>query len=323
MRIIDTIRAGGVVALLAFPALAGGPAKVSAHPTTIDPLVPCTTADNRAALDSSEAPCPDEEVFNASNDRILEAKTAAADAYVGTLQDSGSQDDYAQAEAWLLTATGEGAIRADAATIPLDRDNRLSASFKPFAQTTDYYCGPATVESILSFLGATTSWASDPITGSHDALTGDADVDQPLLANDFWLRADANDGTAWGAMYVPFALNAWRGSRWYVAASTPKIPGGTLTKDEALRDIRYDVDHGYPVAENVLYSPQTYYPAGFTPGVRYTHWDTIYGAGGYASVPYVDVGQVFHEPSTEYRPYQRIDWDRHWTAIAAWHGIVW
>jgi hypothetical protein len=199
----------------------------------------------------------------------------------------------------------------------------LSLNFFPFEQVTPYYCGAATVQSILQFLGPHRSWAFDPETNGHDVLKADPQQDQTLLANNFWLATDQNNGTNWGERYIPFALNAWRGSRWYVQTATPTLEGGTLTKDQALRDIQYDTDRGYPVAENVLYSAETYYPAGFMPGIRYEHWDTVYGHVSDNGSEYVQIGQVYHDQQTPYNRWQQVQWDVHWTAIEAWHGIVW
>jgi hypothetical protein len=298
----------------------------------VRPLVPCHVATDRAALDPWEAPCVDDAQMVDSNARILAAKTAAANAYTGYLTNVTSKQKYDNAQDWLTLVTGEGNVPKppSAATIPAAHSavtagaKRLQEQFFPFEQTTSYYCGPATVESILSFLGPFTSATADRQTKQVDQLSGDPARDQALLANGFWLATEKHNGTNWGEAYVPFALNAWRGSRWYVQAAGPGVPGGSLSQDQALRDIRYDVDHGYPVAENVLYSAQTYYPAGFVPGVRYTHWDTIYGqTTDETGRPYVQIGQTYHDESMPYARYQQVAWDVHWTAIAAWHGIVW
>lgn len=280
-------------------------------------------------LDPGMGPCTNAIDMHIISTDILAAKTAAANAYVNSLYGIGSSADLQRAEANLFRLTGEPnasgtQVRAstDAANAPSIDALRLKLNFFPMEQITPYYCGPATVQTILSFLGPRQSWAVDPITNRHDELTGDPHKDQRLLANNFWLGTDRNGGTNWGEAYVPFALNAWRGTRWYVQAATPNL-GGTLTKDQALRNIRYDTDHGYPVAENVLYSAETYYPAGFMPGIRYKHWDTIFGQVSANNQTFVQIGQVYHDNRSPYERYQQVPWDIHWSAIGGWYGIVW
>lgn len=297
------------------------------------PLVPCKQAVDPQVLDASEAPCVNDDVLHDSNERILAAKTNAANAYADVLSGRGTAQQLQDAEDWLITVTGEGTVQKRGSTVATNAPTGnaglplvgadLKANFFPFEQLTSYYCGAASVQSILYYLGPHRSWAVDPLTNGHDVLKGDSQHDQPMLANQFWLAAEQNDGTNWGERYVPFALNSWRGSRWYVEAATPLMEAGTLTQDQALRDIRYDTDRGYPVAENVLYSPSTYYPAGFMPGIRYQHWDTIYGLSMADGKQYVNIGQVYHDQRTPYQRWQQVEWDVHWSAIGGWHGIVW
>ena len=298
-------------------------------------LVPCAHSVDPNSLDAGEAPCVNDDVLHDSNERILQAKTNAANAYADALSGRGTAQQLQDAEDWLITVTGEGAVARGDSTVAAKAPNGkaslpligsdLKANFFPFEQITNYYCGAASVQSILYYLGPHRSWALDPVTNAHDVIKGDAQHDQTLLANDFWLGTEANSGTNWGEHYVPFALNSWRGSRWYVQAATPTLEGGTLTKDQALRDIAYDTDRGYPVAENVVYSSETYYPAGFLPGIRYEHWDTIFGQSkdNGTGTQYVNIGQVYHDQQTPYERWQQVPWDIHWSAIEAWHGIVW
>ena len=329
LRVASLLVISVVMLLGATVANAAAPEKSPLPP--VRPLVPCHVASNRAELDPWEAPCVDAQQMADSNDRILAAKTAAANAYIGYIFNLTPKSDYDNAQDWLTLVTGEANVQQPATTVATSAGKngvtagatRLKEQFFPFEQVTSYYCGPATVQSILTFLGPFTSATVDRETRQKDQLTGDPAKDQSLLANSFWLATDKHNGTNWGEGFVPFALNAWRGSRWYVQAAGPGLPDGTLTQDQALRDIRYDTDHGYPVAENVLYSAQTYYPAGFIPGVRYSHWDTIYGQVTDAGNTYVQVGQVYHDKSTPYERYQQVEWNVHWSAIAGWHGIVW
>lgn len=267
-----------------------------------------------------------------ANKQVLQTKTDVANAYVDSIYGIGSPSRLRDSEDWLLTFTGEAAVVGKSGQdVLVSQGNRLTLKPNParlknnfwaFEQINSWYCGPATVQSMLHFLGTQKSAAPNGITRRNDTLNGDPDHDQPVLASDYWLATNKNGGTNWGEAYVPFTLNAWRGSRWYVLDGTPNV-GGTLTKDQALRNIRYDTDRGYPIAENVLYAPETYYPAGFWPGVRYEHWDTIFGMNSDGADTRVQVGQVYHDERLPYGQFQNVLWDVHWSAIEQWHGIVW
>jgi len=265
---------------------------------------------------------------------IAEAKMAAAMAYSGQV-DGKPAKNLESLEKWTRALTGESrkdvrpsspefALPKDGKAQPLSNQKRaeLQTRYLPFEQVTDYYCGPATVMSMLHFLGATEAKIKNH-DGGIDRLNGDPVHDQRLLAGDFWLATEKYNGTMWGEGYVPFALNGFLGTDWYVLEGTPNV-GGDLTKDKALAAIRYDTDRGYPVAENVLYSPETYYPAGFWPGITYMHWDTVFGhykEGNGRQM--VQIGQVYHSPTLPFERYQSIPWDVHWDAIGKWYGIVW
>ncbi|MEX1103603.1 MAG: C39 family peptidase, partial [Dehalococcoidia bacterium] len=221
----------------------------------------------------------------ASTADIVKAKTNVADLYAGYLAGTTSYADLNQAEQALSAMTGEelkGPV--------FGGKRKLEEHYSPFRQVTDYYCGPATVQSILWFLGARDEDAvSDP--ASATGMTGRGDVDQRLLANGTNLRTESGHGTDWGSI-VPDTINNWRGTRWYAAFATPNA-GGTLHKDQAWRDIQYAVDHGYPVAANVSLNSNTLIPAGFNPGIAYQHWETIAGYFEKDGVRYVKVGQVY------------------------------
>ena len=125
-------------------------------------------------------------------------------------------------------------------------------------QINSYYCGPATVETILRYLGPQTSATMDTTDNTYPAFTSNSATNQARLANPFWLATDRNRQTGWGPQYIPFALNTWRGSDWYVQAATPNLAGGTLTKAQAWINIRTDMLYRHPVAENVKYNDDTY-----------------------------------------------------------------
>lgn len=245
---------------------------------------------------------------------IVAAKTRVANLYAAVQAGTGSSSELRRAEAELTAMTGERIV-----PVVTGGRNRLARNFAPFRQVTDYYCGPATVQSILWFLGVRDE-ARAANAGVADGVTDRAGPDQQQLATDRWLGADAAEGTSWGDA-VPDAINAWRGTRWYAAFGTPNVDG-TLDKEQAMRDIVYAIDHGYPVATNVLLSDTTFIPAGFSEGREYEHWETIVGYFDRDGARYVKVGQVYGEGDA-YDPLQEIPWDEYWPAIENWYGIVW
>ncbi|MFN8507843.1 MAG: hypothetical protein U0547_09790 [Dehalococcoidia bacterium] len=254
---------------------------------------------------------------------IATAKMNAALSYSAYLEGKGSKATVDAYEAWLRALTGEqprAVVRLD------DPSARVNASiqkfFWPYEQINSNYCGPATAMSILRFLGPATSKTPNK-EGVRDQLTGVPETDQEMFAGNFWLATAKNRQTYWGEKYMPFTLNSWRGTKWYVQSAGPGLEGGTLTKEQALAAIKFDTDRSYPVAENVLYSNRTYYPAGFWPGVTYAHWDTVYGHYMQNGRQVVQVGQVYHDKRLPYDRFQDVDWETHWSAIGGWHGLVW
>ncbi|MGH2610238.1 MAG: hypothetical protein ACRDHF_14245 [Tepidiformaceae bacterium] len=251
----------------------------------------------------------------ASTADIVAAKTNVADLYAGYLAGTHSLDALTTAEAALEAMTGE-----DIKPVTDGGKARLEAHYSPFRQVTDYYCGPATVQSILWALGVRDEDAVNT-PAAATGMTGRGDVDQRLLANGGNLRTEGGGGTDWGSI-VPDTINKWRGTRWYAPFATPKA-GGTLHQDQAWRDIQYAVDHGYPVAANVRLGSDTLFPQGFNQGMTYYHWETIAGYFEKDGVKYVKVGQVYAAGNLEYDPLQEIPWDTYWPAIGTHFGIVW
>jgi len=246
---------------------------------------------------------------------IAGLKTQAANAYDAVVRGAGSKAELARIEDQLYAVTSEPRRDSSARMASL----LLSERYRPIRQVNWYYCGPASVSSMLWFLGAR-ELPTTNADGNRPALTGRPETDQALLASVEWLGTENNEGTAWGGV-VPGVLNEWRGTTWYVESATETI-GGELTKDQAFRNIRYDLDRGYPVAANVLYDASTFYPAGFMEGISYEHWETIYGYFERDGTWFVRVGQVYGGESG-YEALQAIPWDRYWTAIDARYGLVW
>ena len=244
-----------------------------------------------------------------STQEIMGAKAHVADVYDAYLHGRADQAELRAAEDHVSDLTGE--------RVETTGGNRRSdlPGYEPFRQITPSYCGPATVQSMLHFLSR-----SKP--GPKDAMLANGPgPDQQVLARDEWLVTNALDGTSWGET-VPSTLNAWRGTRWYAAFGTPNA-GGELTKDQAMRQIQYAIDHGYPVAANVIYGPSTYTPAGFSPGTTYMHWESIIGYLDRDGERYIRLGESYGSPGHEYVPIQEIRWDDYWPAIGSWYGLVW
>ncbi len=200
-------------------------------------------------------------------------------------------------------------------------------SLTVYGQINSYYCGPATAETILRYLGPQQSQTYDSVYGGYPTLTGNTTNDQGVLATTAWLWTDHDGGTGWGPTRIPHTLNDWRNSSYYVGTATPNL-GGSLSKSTAWWDIDFDMTYGYPVAENVRYKQSlSYIPLGFNPAGDFVHWDVVKGTWT-DSVPYpgakwVYIGQVYHSPGYSWYPSQPKDWDTHWLAISVHHGILW
>jgi hypothetical protein len=270
---------------------------------------------------------------------IRAAKHAAATAFAENSSSDSSNAALAAAELRLEMLSGES-ISPRRSVPGTNRQTErllgsgLDASFWPFSQIYGYYCGPATAQSMLWFLGGgttTTSATYDTQTGAYDQLNANSSHDQPILGNSFWLATDTYGGTNWGSLYLPFTLNSWRGTSYYAGEGAANV-GGSLTQATAHAYVFYDTVLDYPVAENVLYlSGVTFNPQGFLNGVRYEHWDTLYGFATSGGIEYAKVGQVYgaslfdgNAPTQgQYQQYQAVPWNTQWGAIAVWNGIVW
>jgi hypothetical protein len=264
---------------------------------------------------------------------LIAAKVAASEIYDAYLRGKASLNDVRVADRRVsqfakapIPDPQPNFLARENGTDPSSEGGFNPDGFTVARQINDSYCGPATAASILWYFGRKderfrTAAILDSHTNEHDVLIG-ADRDQDLLANDFWLATIAFDGTNWGERHMPFTLNAWRGDSFYSEHATPYLEGN-LDKDRFIKAVRYDVDRGFPVAENARYNGSTYYPAGFLPGIDFQHWDTVYGYFDRDGTTYIQQGQVYGTPGLDYLPYQNIPLDTHWTALEQWHGIVW
>jgi hypothetical protein len=188
------------------------------------------------------------------------------------------------------------------------------------AQINSYYCGPATAQDILWYLGPMTSYNYDTVTGAYDTFNGNDTHDQGILANAYWLATEAHGGTNWGPYYMPFTLNGWHGGGWYVGTNS-----ANLTSSSAWSDVDFDTNYSHPVAENVFYGSSTYYPAGFTPSQSgYQHWDVLYQTFSAYGAQWAGIAEPWPYPGAGTRTaYQSQTWSNVWSAINANHGIVW
>ncbi len=329
-------RLGGLAILAVVAAIAPGAGLAMGPVPDTSAAAPTTNGCEEGRLAGTNGqPCPTSRPINAV---VSGAKWNAARVYDRYLKGLATKEEVQAADYtlsvlsrenigshdWSIPDNTPAGLRLRGITPPHDYGVLLS-KFWPFEQINSWYCGPATAQSILWYLGPHRSESYDEAWGGRPWLTGNAWEDQWLLANDFWLATNKYEGTNWGEAYMPHTLNAWRGTFWYQQSATPFLSGGTLTKDDALVALRYDFDRSYPVAENVLYAPHTYYPYGFWPGVIYQHWDVLHGyvEDVATGAGYVKVGQVYHDARIPYERFQQVAWDVHWNAIGWWHGIVW
>jgi hypothetical protein len=256
---------------------------------------------------SAQGDCIDDTPLSAKMREVADAKTAAEKAYASYRSGKGTKAELDAAETRLSEVSGEKVATAGVAPLA------ASLSVTPFKQINSYYCGPATAMVLLWYLGPHQSVNVDPATGVRDWLFKTPAHDEPILANWYWLATDQYGGTNWGTAYMPFTLNTWRSSSWYVQVDSFNLDGST-----AWLAIDYDMNHAHPVAENVVYRSSTYFPPGFSSGTEYQHWDTVksddssFNVGIAQSWPAgTGVGTTYTKP-----------WGVHWPAIQQWHGLV-
>lgn len=219
-------------------------------------------------------------------------------------------------------------------------------TFYPFEQRTSFYCGPATAESILYYLGGgafRTARSYDPIFAAapwygYPTLLRPNETntqlypysylgwDQDILADPTWLNTYAMGGTSWGKMKE--GLNKWTNQGTFYREVWTGGGGQTL-RDSVWPEILSSIAYGFPAAENVKYSPSSYTPTGFNTSATYEHWDVIYGGRNEGWIAYIGIGQVYGEPYRMY-PFQEYYWSwqpdpqvrPHWSALSSHHGVV-
>lgn len=259
----------------------------------------------------------DETPPSARDLEILAAKQDAAEAYASNVAGTGSTQQLTAALSRVEAVTGERSRPTTARSGPVAY-GYVGVSSE--AQINWYFCGPATAQDILWYLGPTTSYNLDSVTGVHDSFDYTDSHDQNILANDYWLATVKNGGTNWGNLYMPFTLNGWHRGGWYVGTDS-----ANLTSSGAWIDVDFDTNNGHPVAENVYYGSSTYYPSGFTPSYSgYYHWDVLYQTFTVSGAQWAGIAEPWPYPGAGTRtPYQSQTWSDIWSAISANHGIVW
>lgn len=285
-------------------------------PTNAMAAEPCPVGKGGVQLTRlPDGSCADTSPPTAEEAKILATKQTAARIHEAFQDGRATAAQSDEAFKHVMEITGESRVARRGGGVSINGYVGVTSK----QQINGYYCGPATAQTILWYLGPITSVEYDSVTGGYDSLNGNEYSDQPILANYHWLATDRYGGTYWGSPYMPYTLNRWRGSGWYVGVASPGAEG-SLTQSQAGSDINYDTSYGYPVAENTLYSGSSYYPPGFTVGGYYQHWDTVYYYGGGT----IAIAQPWPYPGAGSRTaYYSRDWNGHWWAIYYGHGIVW
>ncbi len=128
------------------------------------------------------------------------------------------------------------------------------------AQTTNYYCGPASAsEALYVRLGY--------------------NVSQSTLAGNSYLQTNENGGTNWGYPYVmPATLNDFTGSSFYEAVDAyDGVNNNTTSTFES--DLQTDINTDWAVVIGVYEEANTYTPhlAGHPDTIPISHWIAAYG----------------------------------------------
>lgn len=144
-----------VAVLITFVVLRPLPVAAEANGSPVRPLIPCN--EYRVPPDTL---CSTLDMFDLTNQQVLNAKTDAANAYTGSVWKLPSGKQLPGAEDLLTKLTGERlpVIREkDNSLISIElgmfglkvQSRNLSSDFHVLEQLNPYYCGPATVASIL------------------------------------------------------------------------------------------------------------------------------------------------------------------------------
>lgn len=154
-----------------------------------------------------------------------------------------------------------GPLSASGNLIPMAVSGWLAMS--QHAQTTNYYCGPASALSVIYYKAG--SGASGP---AGETLT------QKNLAKSGagYLYTDQDGATNWSRGVMAPALNTWSHVSWYYTVS------GTGSYQA---DLKLDIDSGWPlvVAQYERADITTPHLVGHPTGIVIQHWIAVHGYG--------------------------------------------
>jgi len=292
----------------------------------------CVTDNRGIALHDNGKPCVPRVGTTPQQAELIEAKENFARVYASYSPGDASTQDVNSAKARLEALTGD--------SLPFPSPNRIAeppegsalaglSNYWPFQQKDGDYCGPATAQSMLWYLGNINSQYAP----GGESLTGNIFDDQWALGRSYYLDTNNDLQTAWhdGTFVFRKTLNRWRigsDTGFYIQSSVSGVPGEgtTLTESGALNNIKSDIDMGYPVAQNVIYNSETYWPPDFPQSGTFKHWDNVYGHFVSGS-QYVQIAQVYPAyPSSRPNMFYNRLWSGNggaWDAINNWYGIAW
>lgn len=182
-----------------------------------------------------------------------------------------------------LTPSGT-TIKPQTLAGPLANYSSNSLGVQQYTQAKFYYCGPASAEEILGYLGVV--WGPDY---PYESLT------QNNLASSSNLKTDQNGGTNWGSgssgVFAP-TLNRWKGTNWYVQTQvyTPNLSSESAYES----DMSSDIDYGWPLAAGIYevngsHTKLTGHPVSWSGSSPIQHWIAITGYSSYGGwTNYVD-----------------------------------
>lgn len=202
---------------------------------------------------------------------ILQRKFALAQEYALVRAGKFSFATYKQD--YLAFVHQYGGTNAQEPTFVATPATCCSSNHVPWVQSPqhkDYYCGPATAYEILVSYGKY-------IHPNGDTLS------QETLAGSRYLNTDDPRylSTPWNPYVMGPTLNAWVGWTFYVAVNGSGVGGG-FSVDTWKYSLTEDIDHGWPLAGNVVERAGPNHPhlVGHTTAVDVYHWIAI---EGYAS----------------------------------------
>ena len=150
--------------------------------------------------------------------------------------------------------TGRNRARGPQPTCAGSCDTSLYINLTQQAQTTNYYCGPATAAEAL---GVRNIWVS-----------------QSTLAGNSYLQTNEYGGTNWGSLVMPSTLNAWTNSYFYEAIDANSTNTYTVYESDLYADIGEGWSVILAVQEEKNAGPHL---VGHPTNIVINHWVASYG----------------------------------------------